>query len=364
MGAGAVTLGGSCVVTVKANNLTVGSIDDGGNGYSLTKYGPGMLTLAGSNNTYTGGNVVNGGTLQLSAPGPTQGVSVLDPSGTITINPGATFRTTNYAEIGYSNTMSFVVNGGTLGMNDASFQYVKNITLENGGLWALGTGYAGYQNGANFGGVTITSLASSVTNTVTSRGGLLAGNGGVIFDVQRGTAPIDLVVGVRIFNYNGTGTVTENGNGIVALTASNTYSGATTINGGTLQLGTGISGQDGSIANTSGVADNGNIAFDLAGTQTAAYAISGSGSLTMEGSGTLYLSGSNAYTGGTTVADGTLIVTNNEALVDGTSLTVGDAGLFAPVIPSASAVSPVPEPGTLALLVAGAALMAIFRKRR
>ncbi len=70
--------------------------------------------------------------------------------------------------------------------------------------------------------------------------------------------------------------------------------------------------------------------------------------LTMSGLGTLILSGSNTYSGGTTVIGGTLILNNNGAIADGSSLTVGNAALFAPVIPSASAVTPVTEPGTLA----------------
>ena len=78
--------------------------------------------------------------------------------------------------------------------------------------------------------------------------------------------------------------------------------------------------------------------------------------------GTLILDGTNTYSGGTTVADGTLILTNSEAIADGTSLTVGDASAFgAPVVPPAivgsnvasPAIAPVPEPGTLALLVGG-----------
>ena len=81
------------------------------------------------------------------------------------------------------------------------------------------------------------------------------------------------------------------------------------------------------------------------------------------GSGTLVLSGTNSYMGGTTVNSGTLIATNSHAIADGTSLSVGDPGLLsmlpAPVVPSAAvaaaapaSISPVPEPGTLALLAA------------
>jgi autotransporter-associated beta strand protein len=79
------------------------------------------------------------------------------------------------------------------------------------------------------------------------------------------------------------------------------------------------------------------------------------------------LSGTDTYTGGTTVEAGTLIVNSGTALPDGTSLTVGAGGTFifdpsftgSPVTGSAvsaGGVSAVPEPGTLALLAAGLVL--------
>ena len=89
--------------------------------------------------------------------------------------------------------------------------------------------------------------------------------------------------------------------------------------------------------------------------------------LTLAGSGTLYLTGTNTYSGGTTVTGNTeLIVTNSEAPFDGSNLTVGNAGAFAPVIPSPgpSGATAVPEPGTLLLLAAGAALLGTYRMRR
>jgi autotransporter-associated beta strand protein len=79
--------------------------------------------------------------------------------------------------------------------------------------------------------------------------------------------------------------------------------------------------------------------------------------LVLSGTGTQVLSGTSTYSGGTFVTNGTLIATNPEALADGSNLTVGNSFAFGSVIPSdaASAVSraaPVPEPGTLGLILA------------
>ena len=108
---------------------------------------------------------------------------------------------------------------------------------------------------------------------------------------------------------------------------------------------------------------------------------SGLRSLTLggDGTGTLILSGTNTYGGGTCVDEGTLIVDNNAAVADGTSLTVGAGGTFVfdPTVTSSSLgadsrvassnrVAPVPAPGTLALLgVAGiVAATAAWRRRK
>ena len=93
-------------------------------------------------------------------------------------------------------------------------------------------------------------------------------------------------------------------------------------------------------------------------------------SLTLCGPGTLVLSGSNSYTGGTVVTEGTLEILTSTALASGTSLTVGAGGtlifgaansstlpaLSTPVTPFLTP-SPVPEPGTFILLFIGGLLM-------
>ena len=101
------------------------------------------------------------------------------------------------------------------------------------------------------------------------------------------------------------------------------------------------------------------------------------GGLTKLGLGTLVLSGNDAYAGGTAVNAGTLMATTTTAIPDGTSLSVAAGGTFifdptgtgalpvsAGAVVAGAPVSAVPEPGTLALLIAGAVVaFAAWRKR-
>ena len=84
-----------------------------------------------------------------------------------------------------------------------------------------------------------------------------------------------------------------------------------------MQLGTGQSGQDGSIGGTSGVTNNATLVYNIAGTQSAGYPIGGSGSLAMVGTGTLTLAQSNGYSGGTFQQNGLLQLGNAAALGTG-----------------------------------------------
>ena len=89
--------------------------------------------------------------------------------------------------------------------------------------------------------------------------------------------------------------------------------------------------------------------------------LSGPGNLLVNGPGTLVLAGNNTYAGSTNVQAGTVIVESPTGLPNGSSLNVGDGAsqlfgssvIASPIVSNASAVSAVPEPGTLALLLAG-----------
>ena len=118
--------------------------------------------------------------------------------------------------------------------------------------------------------------------------------------------------------------------------------------------------------------------YDPAASLTVTGNISGTGSLTLAGTGALILAGDNTYSGGTTVAGGDLYVTQSSAMLDGTPLTIGAGGafIFDPTAFGSSmdsraagdsgslTASPVPEPGTLAILAAGALACLAVRARR
>jgi fibronectin-binding autotransporter adhesin len=131
---------------------------------------------------------------------------------------------------------------------------------------------------------------------------------------------------------SGAGSLTKDGPGKLTLTALNTYSGGTSINGGTLavhsdpNLGTGPLGlRNGTleVLPSGGIVSNksitltgggGTILADAKSASTLNGGISGAGQLTKDGPGKLILAGANTYSGGTTLKAGTLTVHGPQAL--------------------------------------------------
>ncbi|MFO0344068.1 MAG: autotransporter-associated beta strand repeat-containing protein, partial [Planctomycetota bacterium] len=118
---------------------------------------------------------------------------------------------------------------------------------------------------------------------------------------------------------NGRG-FTKTGAGTMVLSQNNTFSGAVTISGGTLQVGNG--GTTGNFGTTTATVNNsGVLAVNRTNTFTIANVIAGTGTVSNLGSGTTILTGNNSY-GTTNISAGTIQVGNGS-----TSGTLGSGNV-------------------------------------
>jgi autotransporter-associated beta strand protein len=249
--------------TTKAYSIASSGGNNIGGSASLTKVGSSSLTLSGGANTYTGSTIISGGTLSVGA----------------LANGGAT------SDLGAasSSATNLVLNGGRLLYTGSGANVDRLFTISTAGATIDSSG-----SGA---------LVFNATGPL----GYI-GNTARAF-VLTGSEADDNTLGPNITDNGGATTLTKNGAGKWVLTGANTYSGATTIANGTLQVGAG--GASGSLGSGS-IANNASLHFNRTGTLTVDGAINGTGVVTNDGTGTVILAGNNGYTGGTTINAGTL----------------------------------------------------------
>ena len=281
-----ITIATGNTIAVDAGGITAGSLAvtnasgtatlNGGSltATSLTKTGAGSLVV---NNPFTatlGGVNIQDGSVSLNTANTI--------SGAVTVSGGSLV-------LNAANTMSgaITVSGGTLtlGSNNAAGSGSSTLTV-SGGQLDLGASNQSLSN------VTITS--GSITGTT----GVLTATGNAI-DAQSGN--VSAILG-------GTVGLTKSTSGTVILSGDNTYTGATTVSAGTLQIGNG--GTTGSISTTSGITNNGTLNYNRSNDLTVGYVISGTGALVKDGAGTLILTNANTLSGATTVNSGTLQIGN------------------------------------------------------
>jgi len=301
-------------ISLAGGNLTVSALVSGAGGLILNANGEtGVLTLtnnAATGETYTGPTVVGSGQLNLG-PFVNGGTSGIGQSSSLTISNGATVSVLSGNGLAGS-TIAIgslpVTNSGTLtfdGGNGNDSAHIRGVLTLNGGT--LGDLNGGGSEGA-FGswdlddGVVVIGTA---TATISALDVIPDQSGGTIFNVAvtGGTPDLD-VSGTLI---DGTSTadtgIIKQGNGTMQLDGVETYAGPTTISAGTLTINTAarLGGTAGTYAGL--ITNNGVLNYNGNGPQTFSGAIRGTGVLNVN-SGTLTLSGANAYSGATTVANG------------------------------------------------------------
>ncbi len=328
-------------------DVRLGSISANLAGSALTKTTSGLVTLSG-NNSYTGGTLLNDGSLSVSSDS-----NLGDASGALNFD-GGTLQITGTTLNSTARTINWGSGGGGFDVADAGNMFtVSQVLSGSGGLTKEGDGTLAL-SGANTytGGTAINGGIIQVSADNNLGGGNISYNSGTLqyaafFDTAKNMALESLGGTIDTNGYDSTasgviagdGSLTKEGAGTLALSGANTYTGGTAINGGTVQVGADNNLGTGDIAYNSGTLQYSasfdtakNMALEsLGGTidtngydSTASGVIAGDGSLTKEGTGNLTLTGNNSYSGGTTVSAGVLTgntdslqgdIVNNAAVV-------------------------------------------------
>ena len=128
-----------------------------------------------------------------------------------------------------------------------------------------------------------------------------------------------------IKNTTGSLALTKIGTGTLTLSGNNTYSGATSLSSGTLEIG--AAGRLGGGSYAGNITNSGTFLYSGTNDQALSGQISGVGSLTKNGTGVLTLSGANSYNGTTTLNAGTLKVGSATGLGNSSTVTMSGGAL-------------------------------------
>jgi autotransporter-associated beta strand protein len=217
-------------VTVLSGTNTINAVLAGTNG--LAKLGNGMLSLT-TNNTYSGGTTVSNGTLNLV--GPNDANSRIG-AGLLTVNSGATVTagTNNPLGWGDARTPSLNVNGGTVDCAGFYLQF-QTLTMTGGTMTRTNNNWISYGDVAITASATGSTIAGGAFQMRFDTSGNISGTR--TFTVADGPATTDLTVSSRLVNAGGgTSGLQKSGFGTMVLTATNTYTGPTTISNGVLMV--------------------------------------------------------------------------------------------------------------------------------
>jgi len=255
LGTGPITLGSNCVVTVASSTLTFGG-PISGSGFNLSKTGNGTLVINGAG-TYSGATSVNGGRLSLQGASASSSFSVASAA-VLELN-AVVDRDYASTSISGAGTLSKTGSGSVVwGVAAANFSLGSGALLDvregtftagSGGneVWTNNLSDLNVQSGALFNAAD----AAVRVNRLTGAGVIRAGSASLAIGVDNGSSTFDGVIENVAAT---TGNLIKAGTGTIALTGVNTYTGTTTVSGGTLTLSGNRTGTIGSITvgNTAG----------------------------------------------------------------------------------------------------------------
>ena len=226
---GAVNFAGGTLVirsgTAAAGGLLIGNPNTAGQNPAGS--GQGTLTLSGGNLIFTNANGNGFGVMSVGYRGGSTNGGASFARGVLTIGGGSvatierTFFGFTTAETGAQNTGIINLNaGGTLSTRNISArdsdanQMTSFLNFNGGTLQVLGL---------NVAAPTVTFISDAGSNLTVN-----VLSGGAVID----TASFNATISKGLLDAGGGGGLTKNGNGILTVTGTNTYTGATVVNGG------------------------------------------------------------------------------------------------------------------------------------
>ncbi len=295
--AGNIGIAGGAVLNYNSSaNQTYGGVISGAG--NVVAAGPGSLTLTASN-TYGGGTSVTAGALTLNSGSGTTAVFVLAGNSSLSVANG-TCSLNSYSAIHFQNVGStltvgpnglVVANNSLGGAGNFYNQYwLTNLAMQGGTLAANYPGNISYGNFSIFTGGGVTTSGGS-PSTISAALGLYQPN--TTFNIAS-DSPL-LVSGPITLATAGAG-LTMAGPGLMTVTGANSYTGATTISGGTLTVsGAGVLG-NGNYPGAIDIAGGAALIYGSSANQSISGVISDAGNFNVS-AGSVALTGANTFSG-------------------------------------------------------------------